>query len=148
LSQKAVEYLRPATFTPGLKASSLLDAIEQMLTVAQKNPDVLDPAALRAAVLDRQKINPPVLPSGIALPHARTDSVRSMVIVVATTDAPLPVESLAVQVMFLIGVPKTATVQYLELISFLTRHLRDPGTVERLCRAADKDEFLGVFLEK
>lgn len=148
MSQKAVEYLRPATFIPGLKASSLLDAIEQMLTVAQKNPDVLDPAALRAAVLDRQKIDPPILPSGIALPHARTDSVRSMVIVVATSDAALPVENSAVRVMFLIGVPKTATVQYLQLISFLTRHLREPGTVERLRRATSKDEFLNAFLEK
>ena len=94
-----------------------------MLTATQKNPDVLDPAALRAAVLERQKIDPPVLPSGIALPHGRTDSVRSLVIVVATADAPLPLENLDIQVIFLIGVPKAATVQYLELISFLTRQL-------------------------
>ena len=145
MSQKAVEYLRPATFIAGLGASSLSDAIERMLGLTQGHPDVLDPANLRQAVLERQAIDPPLLPSGIALPHARTDSVRAMVVVAATAAAPLPVEGTDVRIIFLVGVPKTAAVQYLELVSLISRILRDPAALERACQARDKDEFLRIF---
>jgi len=145
LSQKAVDHLRAATFIPGLKASSMLEAIEQMLGALQNHPDVLDPATLRQEVLARQEIDPPLLPSGIALPHARTDSVRSLVMAAATTAAPLTVEETAVRLIFLVGVPKSAAVQYLELVSSLSRNLRNAGAVERVCRVSSKEELLSAL---
>jgi mannitol/fructose-specific phosphotransferase system IIA component (Ntr-type) len=67
------------------------------------------------------------------------------VIVVATVAAPLLTGAVNVRMMFLIGVPKSAAVEYLELMSFLTRTLRTPDAVDRLCRITDKDEFLNAF---
>ena len=145
MSQKAVEYLRTATFMPALEAASILEAIEAMLGAVQNHPDVLDAAALREAVLERQMMDPPLLPSGVALPHARTGSVRSLVIAVATTAAPLPLDGTDVRIVVLIGVAKSATVAYLDLVAFITRKMREAGAVERLSRLREKDEFLSAL---
>jgi mannitol/fructose-specific phosphotransferase system IIA component (Ntr-type) len=145
LSRKAVEFLRSATFIPKLDAPSIPDGIEKVLGVVARNPDVLDLNTFREAVLERQRMNPPVLPSGVAFPHGRTDAVRALVIAVATLTIPLLADSISVQMMFLIGVPKSATLEYLELMSFLTRNLRTTGAVERLCRITDQDEFLNAL---
>jgi mannitol/fructose-specific phosphotransferase system IIA component (Ntr-type) len=145
LSRKAVEFLHSATFIPKLNAPSIPDGIEKMLGALAGHPDVLDLNTLRETVFERQRMNPPLLPSGVAFPHARTDAVRALVIAVATLATPLPADSISIQIMFLIGVPKSAPREYLELMSFLTRSLRTAGAVERLCRITNQDEFLNAL---
>ena len=145
MSRKAVESLRSAAFIPKLNAPSIPDGIERVLGVVAKHPDVLDLNTFREAVFERQRMNPPVLPSGVAFPHGRTDAVRGLVIAVATLAAPLPAGSISVRMMFLIGVPKSATLEYLQLMSSLTRNLRTASEVERLCRITDQDEFLNAL---
>ncbi|MBW0000991.1 MAG: PTS sugar transporter subunit IIA [Verrucomicrobia bacterium] len=145
MNRKAVELLRSATFISKLGAPSILDGIEKMLAAVAGNPAVLDLNSFRRAVLERQKMNPPFAPSGVAFPHARTDAVQALVVGVATLASPLPADAINIRLMFLIGIPKTATQEYLELMSFLTRNLRTPSAVEELCRITDKDQFLGAL---
>lgn len=145
MSRKAIESLRSATFVWKLTVPSIPDGIEKLLGAVAGNPAVLDLNHLREAVFERQKMNPSVLPSGVAFPHARTDAVRALVIAVATLAAPLPASAVSVQMMFLIGVPKSAAKEYLELMSLLTRNLRTASAVEQLCRFTEKDEFLNAL---
>ena len=113
-----------------------------MLQAVAGNPEVLSLDSFREAVFERQKINPPFLPSGVAFPHARTDAVRALMVAVATLAAPLPAGAINVRMMFLIGVPKSAAHEYLELMSLLARNLRTPGAVEDLCQITGRDEFV------
>jgi PTS system fructose-specific IIC component len=145
LNRKAVESLRSATFISKLGAPSIPDGIDKMISAAAGDPAVLDLKSFRQAVFERQQINPPLVPSGVAFPHARTDAVRAMVVVVATLETPLKTGATTIRLMFLIGLPKSAGQEYLELMSFLTRNLRTAGAVERLCRSTTKDEFLGAL---
>lgn len=145
MSRKAVESLRSATFVSKLTVPSIPEGIEKMLGAVAGNPAVLDLSSFREAVFERQKVNPPVLPSGVAFPHARTDAVRALVIAVAILPAPLPAGSVSIRLMFLIGVPKSAAKEYLEVMSCLTRNLRTARAVEQLCRSTDKDEFLNAL---
>lgn len=145
MSRNAVELLRSATFIPKLTAPSILDGIEKMLHAVAGDSAVLDLDGFREAVLERQKINPPLLPSGVAFPHARTDAVRALMVAVATLAAPLAAGAINIRMMFLIGVPKSAAHEYLELMSFLTRHLRTASAVETLCVITAEDEFLNAL---
>jgi mannitol/fructose-specific phosphotransferase system IIA component (Ntr-type) len=52
-----------------------------------------------------------------------------------------------VRLIFLIGVPKHAGAEYLEIISFLARHVRGQQTVSRLVDAKDISSFLSAFAE-
>ena len=145
LSPTTVEYLRRGTFLAGLTAPDLDSAIEQMLKPLATNPEVIDLAALREAVFERQRVNPPLLSNGIAFPHARTNSVRSLVLVVATLAEPILVGDTPLRLLFLIGVPKAGISQYLELTSFLARHLRAAGSLDRLSRAANLPQLIEAF---
>jgi len=147
ISRKAVEHLRAAVFIRNLEAESEHEAISKMLGALQGHPQVQDWQELSAAVFDRQQTDPPLFPGGIAFPHARTNSVSSLVMVVATSLRPISFGKVAVRLIFLIGIPRRAGADYLELISFLARHVQGERVVEQLVQATDMSSFLAGFAE-
>jgi mannitol/fructose-specific phosphotransferase system IIA component (Ntr-type) len=147
ISRKAVEHLRAAIFIRNLDAESEYEAISKMLGTLKGHAQVQDLQKLSAAVFDRQHINPPLFPGGIAFPHARTNAVSSLVMVVATCSQPILFGEIPVRLIFLIGIPKRAGADYLELISFLARHVRGERVVDRLVQAEDTSSFLAGFAE-
>jgi PTS system fructose-specific IIA component len=145
ISRKSVEHLRAAIFIRNLDAKSEHEAIFKSLGALQGHPQVNDLSKLSAAIFDRQQTDPPLFPGGIAFPHARTDSVSSLVMVVATCPHPIPFSEMLVRLIFLIGVPKHAGADYLEMISFLARHVRGDQVIDQLVQAEDLTSFLRAF---
>ena len=147
ISRKSVEHLRAAIFIEDLKAKSDTEAIHKMLGALAGRPQIKDFEKLAAAVFERQQTDPPLFPGGIAFPHARTDSVSGLVMVLATCKEAILFGDIMVRLIFLIGVPKHAGAEYLEIISFLARHVRGQQTVSRLVDAKDISSFLSAFAE-
>jgi len=147
ISRKSVEHLRAAIFIKDLKAKSDFEAIAKMLDALAGRPEVKDLPKLTQAVFERQETDPPLFPGGIAFPHARTDSVSDLVMVFASCAEAIQFGNMRVRLIFLIGVPKNAGAEYLELISFLARHVRGEQTVNRLVEAGDLSSFLAAFAE-
>jgi mannitol/fructose-specific phosphotransferase system IIA component (Ntr-type) len=144
---KAVDYLRKAEFIKNVEAVSDIQAIDSMLTALSHRPEVADAAELRRAVFERQKMDPPLLPGGTAIPHARTDSVRSVVTAIATSHSPIIFGETPVRLMVLIGVPNAAVGEYLQITSFLARNLRGGHLLERLVSAENIQQFVAAFAE-
>ena len=147
ISRKSVEHLRAAIFIKNLDAKSEHEAILKLLGALQGHPQVRDLSELSAAIFDRQQSDPPLFPGGIAFPHARTNSVSSLVMVVATCPQPILFGEMLVRLIFLIGVPKNAGAEYLEMISFLARHVRGAHVIDQLVLAEDLPSFLSEFAE-
>jgi PTS system fructose-specific IIA component len=145
ISRKAVQNLRAAIFIKNLEAESEYEAISKMLGRLRGQAPVQDFQAFTEAVFDRQQTDPPLFPGGVAFPHARTNSVSSLVMVIATCAQPIPFGEVRVRLIFLIGIPKRAGAEYLELISFLARHVRGEQVVDRLVAAEDMSSFLAGF---
>ena len=102
---------------------------------------------LSEAVFERQQTDPPLLPGGIAFPHARCDMVMDVVIVIATCPKPVPCRDMPVRLAVLIGVPKRAASEYLEIVSFLARHLRNQAILDRVVEADALPAFVAAFAE-
>jgi mannitol/fructose-specific phosphotransferase system IIA component (Ntr-type) len=147
ISRKAVEHLRAAIFIKNLDAVSEKEAISKLLSTLQGHPQVRDLQELSETVFDRQQADRPLFPGGIAFPHARTNAVSGLVMVVAICSRPIPFGEVPVRLIFLIGVPKRAGAEYLELISFLARHMRGASVVDQLVKAEDMSSFLAGFIE-
>jgi mannitol/fructose-specific phosphotransferase system IIA component (Ntr-type) len=147
ISRKAVEHLRAAIFIRNLPAESEHEAISKMLDRLRGHAQVQDLQQLSTAVFDRQQTDPSLFPGGVAFPHARTNAVSSLVMVIATCSQSILFGQTPVRLIFLIGIPKRAGADYLELISFLARHLRDNGVVDRLLQAEDTSSLLAGFAE-
>src|SRR5215469_2333279 len=116
-----------------------------MLTALGRRSEVADAAELRRAVIERQKMDPPLLPGGTAIPHARTDSVRTVVMAIATSPSPIMFGEIPVRLMFLIGVPNAAVGEYLQITSFLARNLRGGHLLDRLMNAENIQQFVAAF---
>jgi PTS system fructose-specific IIC component len=147
ISRTSVEHLRAAIFIKDLKAKSDHEVIRKMLDALVGHPQVKDVEKLATAVFERQETEPPLFPGGIAFPHARTDSVSALVMVFATCKEAISFGDTMVRLIFLIGVPKHAGAEYLEMISFLARHVRGEQTIKRLVEATDLAGFLAAFAE-
>jgi mannitol/fructose-specific phosphotransferase system IIA component (Ntr-type) len=145
INTKTLESLRTAAFVNPLAAGSEIEAIERLLEELKANPLVSDLAELRRVVIERQKVDPPFLPMGVAFPHARTDSVRGIVIVVGISPQPIPFSAGSAKLVLLIGVPKKAVAEYLELTSFLARHLRGENVLDQLMGTKNIEQFLAAF---
>lgn len=145
ISSKTFDYLHNAEFIKNLEADSDIQAIDKMLVALSGRSDVTDAAELRRAIFERQKMDPPLLPGGTAIPHARTDSVRSVVMAIATSPCPVMFGDVPVRLMFLIGVPTAAVGEYLQITSCLARNLRGGNLVDRLVNAASIQEFAAAF---
>jgi mannitol/fructose-specific phosphotransferase system IIA component (Ntr-type) len=147
ISRKAVEHLRAAIFIKDLDAVSEQEAIFKMLDTLRGHPQVQDLQELSGTVFDRQQADRPLFPGGIAFPHARTNAVSALVMVVAICSRPILFGEMPVRLIFLVGVPKRAGAEYLELISFLARHVRGASVVDQLVKAKDMSSFLAGFIE-
>jgi mannitol/fructose-specific phosphotransferase system IIA component (Ntr-type) len=147
ISRKGVEHLRAAIFINNLKADSEREAISKMLESLKGHAQVQDLQKLSTAVFDRHQTDPSLFPGGVAFPHARTNAVSSLVMVIATCSQPILFGEIPVRLIFLIGIPKGAGADYLELISFLARHVREEHVVDRLVQAEDISSFLAGFAE-
>jgi mannitol/fructose-specific phosphotransferase system IIA component (Ntr-type) len=145
INTKTLESLRTAAFVNPLTAGSEIEAIERLLEELKANPLISDLAELRRAIIERQKVDPPFLPMGVAFPHARTDSVRGIVIVIGISPQPIPFSVGSAKLVLLIGVPKKAVAEYLELTSFLARHLRGEKVLDRLMGTTNIEQFLAAF---
>jgi mannitol/fructose-specific phosphotransferase system IIA component (Ntr-type) len=145
INTKTLESLRTAAFVNPLAAGSEIEAIERLLEELKANPLISDLAELRRAIIERQKVDPPFLPMGVAFPHARTDSVRGIVIVIGISPQPIPFSVGSAKLVLLIGVPKKAVAEYLELTSFLARHLRGEKVLDRLMGTTNIEQFLAAF---
>jgi fructose PTS system EIIBC or EIIC component len=146
-TRTAIEHLQNAIFIKNLDAQSGNAAISKMLDRLRAHPRVQDFEQLFADVFDRQQTDPPLLPGGVAFPHARTNGVSSLVMVVATCQEPVAFGEVLIRLIFLVGVPKRAGKDYLELISFLARHLRKESAIDQLSKAEDISSLVAAFAQ-
>src|SRR5438270_417692 len=101
ISRTSVEHLMVAIFIKDLKAKSDYEAIRKMLDALAGDPRVNDLNELATAVFERQAADPPLFTGGIAFPHARTDSVSGLVLVLANCKESISFGEMSVRLIFL-----------------------------------------------
>jgi len=123
------------------------EVIGEMIRSLQGRAEVRDAGVLEQAVMERQKVHPPLLGNGVALPHARTAAVTEMVLVIGKCPAPVAFgpEQVPVNLIFLYGVPAQCIREYLASVAKLTGFLRQPGCLDQLLLATDEASFRALL---
>lgn len=101
----------------------------------------LPPAAVVAAVLDREKRGTTAFGGGTAIPHVRV-GVAAPLAVIARLDSPLEfgaLDAVPVDLVVLLLAPRGAGAGHLRALACLSRMLRDVRLVAQLRGAADAD---------
>lgn len=105
---------------------------------------VIDEPRFLADLLERASVASVCIADEIALPHARTTAVGRLVLAIGRSSQGIAfdAEHPAVRLVFLIGVPKLAVRDYLQLVAALSRLLKNSVVRQGLLTASTEEEFL------
>ncbi|QTF91575.1 fructose-specific PTS transporter subunit EIIC [Halomonas sp. BM-2019] len=129
----------------GHTKSEILDELIEVLAKAGK---LIDPQAFREAILQREEQFSTGLENGVAIPHARTDAVRTPAIAVGIAPEGVDYGSLDHQpsrIFFLIAETDAVAEEHLKILASLSRHMRDSHYIQRLLQAGSANELIGLL---
>lgn len=92
------------------------------------------------ALLERENLGPTGVGHGVALPHARLDSVNRVVGGFVRLERPLDFESVdrqPVDLVFVLLAPEDAGVEHLKALALVSRTMRNPALCSKLRANAD-----------
>src|SRR5450432_3581982 len=125
------------------------NAINEVAQLLQANPNVTNFAGFYEELLARERIESTCLGNEIAFPHARTDSLKGMVLAIGRSQQGVWFENSGqtVKLIFVIGTPKRMVTDYLSVVGGLARLLKDSSTREQLLTAKNTDEFIATLTQ-
>lgn len=113
--------------------------------LASNHEEIGDPEGAFRAVLEREQAEPTLMPSGVAVPHARLATIQRPFVAVATHREGVPFGGSAqrrVQVVVLLLVPKDQPGLYLQILRSLAGLLREESAPAALTRLETPDEIM------
>jgi mannitol/fructose-specific phosphotransferase system IIA component (Ntr-type) len=127
------------------KPSVLRELVDLLVATVGGEPDEI----LRA-VYEREDLQSTGFGHGVAIPHARTPSLRELMVVGGRTASPVDyggVDGLPVRILFLVAGPEAAAGDQVRALSRIARLVRRDYLRERLLKAVNADEFAAVVRE-
>ena len=141
--------LAPAQIKLELSQQKRCNAINEVAQLLQSNPNVTNFAGFYEELLARERIESTCLGNEIAFPHARTDSLKGMVLAIGRSTPGVWFENSSemVKLIFVIGTPKRMVTDYLSVVGGLARLLKDATTREQLIAAPTAEEFIATLTQ-
>lgn len=133
------DILAPADVVHGLRASDKTALLEDLARRAGRSLD-LDADTILAALVRREGLGSTGVGDGLALPHARLETVRKPFGLLARLREPLDfdaVDERPVDLVFLLLLPTAEGGNNLNALACVARKLRDPDTAAALRGARD-----------
>lgn len=128
------------------------DIIKKMILNLKNHSDlVIDSDIFYNEIMEREKIGTTGIGMGVAIPHARCEALKGLVVSCGILKKGIDFQSLdgeKVNIVVLVGAPKGENKQYLEFLSSLSRLFREKKIRDRILNANTKDEVLSILSEK
>lgn len=147
---KLANLLTVQRITMDLKARTKDEAIQELLNMMRAEGVQMDYDAVLASVREREEIEDTSYGHGFAFPHARTDAVREMYIVIGVSRKGLLGKTpgnLPVHVVCMLLTPSTIARLYLQTLSGLATFARRPGTLQKLLKTDDPNDLIQAVAE-
>jgi mannitol/fructose-specific phosphotransferase system IIA component (Ntr-type) len=132
----------------GARRTAALNAVARLLA---GHPDVTNFDGFYAELLARDRLDTTCLGNGVALPHARTEHVKDLVLAVGRSDSGVLFEKggggETVRLIFMVGTPKARPADYLAVVSALCKLLKSDTTRAALLAAPTPEEFVKAVAE-
>jgi PTS system fructose-specific IIA component len=102
------------------------------------------------AIRERESVLSTGIGFGVAIPHARSATVRDLVVVCGVSRSPVPFDAIdgePVRLVFLIVGPEASASLHVKVLSRIARLVRREAVRQRLLEANTSDEFYKVLLD-
>jgi len=141
---KLASLLDPARVLLQVQSTKRTNALHEVAHLLDGHPDVTNFQGFYNELLARDRLDTTCLGNEIALPHARTEHVRKIVMAVGRSDPGVFFENSNqnVRLMFVLGTPKANPGDYLQLVGLLCRLFKDAAIRETLLAAPTPEAFV------
>lgn len=141
--------LESGSVRAGLKAASKKRLLQELADVAEtvhglKSSSVFD------AVQERESLGPTGMGGGVAIPHARLQTLDRVVGLFATLAKPIDfdaVDQQPVDLVFMLLAPKEAGAEHLRALARVSRTLRNPEVCAKLRSTNDTSALYAILTE-
>jgi len=147
---KLTEYISKDSIISNLKSNDKIHAIKELARLLQKKGKIDDMENALERVLERESFDSTGIGLGIAIPHARINTVDHLVCAVGRKRDGMEYRSIdgkPVHFIFLILYPPADSHKYLYFISSLSRLVLNENLVERLIEAPNSTSMFKVLDE-
>ncbi|MBN8587040.1 MAG: PTS sugar transporter subunit IIA [Rhodothermia bacterium] len=144
-------YLAPDCIQVGFVASDKTAAIHGLLSKLEGHPYVTDLKEVTNAILKREAVMSTGVGKGLALPHAKTDAVKEIVISLAIAEGGIQFDAIdqqAVRIFMLLVAPTDAALPHIRLLGHVSRMMNRENFRNRLLHAPDAAAVLRYFEEE
>lgn len=141
--------LDPARISLQVQHTRRTAALNEVARLLADHPEVTNFDAFYQELLARERLDTTYLGNEIALPHARTEHVKQIVLAVGRSTAGVHFENCnqTVRLMFVLGTPKSNPTDYLMVVSSLCKILKEPANRDALMAAATPEDFVRELTE-
>ncbi|WP_418964030.1 PTS sugar transporter subunit IIA [Cetobacterium sp.] len=133
------------------KSVSKDEILKKLVNNMDENSDLISNKEIfLKEILERERAGTTGIGMGVAIPHARTEVVKDIVVSVALLKNPVDFNSLdgeKVRIVILVGVPKGESKKYLELLSSLSRIFRDKKIRESILESTTTECLIEAIAE-
>jgi len=149
--------LKEEYIVENLEATTKEATIDILLKILAKDKPGINAAKIKELVMEREEIENTSYGRGFAFPHARTDEVDDMYVLVGISRAGLEDktrDNVSLNVIVLLLTPSHISKLYLQTLSAFATFARMEGNLEKIARASTRADVIdviwrsGVMIEK
>jgi PTS system nitrogen regulatory IIA component len=143
------DLIKPEAIIPSVKAKTKKQVLEELAQKAAEMTD-LSQRDIFENLLQRERLGSTGVGRGIAIPHARIASLKSIFSLFARLDTPVDFDALdeePVDLIFLLLAPEHAGADHLKALARISRLLREPQSIEKLRTSQDRATLYSVLTQ-
>ena len=144
---RLTKLLDPSRINLQVQSTKRTAALNEVARLLAAHPEVANFDGFYNELLARERLDTTYLGNEIALPHARTEHVKGIVLAIGRSDAGIHFENCnqTVRLMFILGTPKSNPTDYLLVVSTLCKILKESANRDPLMAATTPDAFIAAL---
>ncbi len=123
-------------------------ALSRLVQLLDSQGKIKDTAKFLKAITDREQIVSTGIGMGVAIPHAKLSDYNDFFLAIGILNKGVDWQSLdtaPVRLVFMIGGPDDKQMEYLQILSSLTRAIKDEKRRKKLLTAKSPEDIITIF---
>lgn len=148
---KIMDFLNPKAISANLVATDKEGIIGELVDLLLKAKEIKNRDEMVKALLEREALGSTGISQGIAIPHAKSDSVRELVAAFGLSRKGVSFDALdgePVYIFFLLVAPLDSAGPHLKALARISRLLKDKFFRQALRNTGDEKEILRIIKEE
>nr|HID58961.1 PTS sugar transporter subunit IIA [Desulfobacterales bacterium] len=144
---KILDRLKKRAIIPGLKSQSKEGVLEELAKPLAEISHI-PVEDLVQVLLEREHLGSTGIGGGVAIPHGKVKSLRSLLIAFGRSEKGIDFEAIdgkPTHIFFLIITPEDSTGMHLEILAKISKLLKDNTFKEELMAASDREEIYEII---